>query len=103
MIDTATIPETQQSLPGEMFEHLRAVATWDLVQRPTGPGTFPARVLAARRTLKQLEHDLSLLPAAPASNSGNTAALLELRANARMMRSAANALAGLGVHLARVH
>jgi hypothetical protein len=102
MIDTATIPETQQSLPGEMLEQLRAVATWDLVQRPTSPGTFPARVLASRRALKQLEHDLSLLPAAPASNSGNTAALLELRANARMMRSAANALSGQPRVIARL-
>ena len=92
MTDTATIPETQQPLTGEMLEHLRAVAAWDLVQRPASRGTFPARVVAARKAHKQLEHDLSLLPAAPGSSSGNTAALLELRANARLMRSAVNGM-----------
>jgi hypothetical protein len=92
MTDSVTIPEIQQPLTGEMLEHLRAAASWDVVHRPTSTGSFPARVLTARVTLKQLEQDLSLLPSAPASPAGNSSALLELRANVRLMRSAAKAV-----------
>ena len=59
MTDTATIPETHQPLAGDMLEHLRAADSWEVIQRPTSAGTFPARVLAARRALKALEHDLA--------------------------------------------
>ena len=92
MTDIATIPDAQQPLSNEMLEHLRAASSWDVVQRPMGKGTFPARIATARRSLKQLEHDLALLPQAPATPSTNSAALLEIRANARMMRSAVSGL-----------
>jgi cyclic beta-1,2-glucan synthetase len=92
MTDTATIPEPQPPLTGEMLEQLRAVASWDVVHRPAGAGTFSARVLAARRALKQLEHDLALLPAKPASPAGNSSALFELRTNIRLLRSAVKPL-----------
>ena len=93
MTDTATIPEAQHPLSDEMLEHLRTAASWDVVQRPVGKGTFPARLETARLLLKQLERDLTLLPPANASPSSNDSALLELRANARMMRSAVSGLA----------
>jgi cyclic beta-1,2-glucan synthetase len=92
MTDTAAIPQPQPPLTGEMLEHLRATASWDVVHRPTGASTFPTRVLAARRALKRLEHDLVLLPAAPVAPAGNSSALLELRANIRLLRSAVNPL-----------
>ena len=92
MTDTATISDTQQPLSNEMLELLRAASSWDVIPRPTGKGTFPARIATARRALKQLEHDLALLPQTPSSPSSNSAALLELRANARMMRAAVSGL-----------
>jgi cyclic beta-1,2-glucan synthetase len=93
MPDTEAIPETQQPLSDEMLEHLRAASSWDVIQRPNTAGTFPARVLAARRALKMLERDLALVRTAPGQVSDSSAALLELRANARMLRSAVRVLA----------
>jgi cyclic beta-1,2-glucan synthetase len=88
MIDTPTIPETGQPLTGELLECVRAAAAWDVVHRPATQGTFPARVQATRRALKALELDLALLrPSSPAAGDSN-AALMELRANARMLRAA---------------
>jgi cyclic beta-1,2-glucan synthetase len=92
MTDTATIPPPQPPLTGEMLEHLRAIASWDVMHRPAGPSTFPERIRAARQALKQLEHDVSLLPATPTAPAGNSAALLELRANLRLLRSAVSAV-----------
>jgi cyclic beta-1,2-glucan synthetase len=92
MTDTATIPEAQPPLTGEMIEHLRATASWDVVHRPAGASAFKARILAARVALKQLEHDVSKLPAAPSASTANSPALLELRANIRLLRSAVNPL-----------
>jgi len=88
MTNTATFSENPQFAARDMAEHLRCAASWDIVHRPMGQGTFPARVLAARSALKQLGQDLSLLPAAPPSPSANTSALLELRGNFRLMRAA---------------
>jgi len=92
MTDTAAIPESQPPLTGEMIERLRVTASWEVVHRPAGAGTFPARILAVRRSLKRLEQDLSLLSAAPTPPTGNSSALLELRANIRLLRSAVNPL-----------
>jgi len=92
MNDSETIPGSEPPLTGEMIEHLRATASWDVVLRPVGASAFPARILTAQRDLKQLEQDLSLLPPASAAPPGNTAALLELRANMRLLRSAAKPL-----------
>jgi cyclic beta-1,2-glucan synthetase len=91
MTDTVAVPEAQPPLTAEMLEHLRATALWDVVHRPTNAGTFQTRVLAARKALKQLEHDLSLLPAL-SSPTGSSAALLEIKANARLLRAAVNSL-----------
>jgi cyclic beta-1,2-glucan synthetase len=92
MTDTATIPQPQPPLTGEMLEHLRSTASWDVMHRPVGSSTFPTRVLVARRTLRRLEHDLALLPAAPKGPAGNSSSLLELRANIRLLRSAVDPL-----------
>jgi hypothetical protein len=92
MTDPATIPETQQPLSREALEQVRAAASWNVVHRPTTPSTFPGRVLAARRILKALERDLALLPVAPAQPGDANSALLELRANARLMRAAVRAV-----------
>jgi cyclic beta-1,2-glucan synthetase len=88
MTDIATIPQPQAPLTSEMLEHLRTTASWEVIHRPVGAGTFPARVLSAKRTLKQLESDLALLPKTSAAPTGSSAALFELRANIRLLRSA---------------
>ena len=92
MNDSETIPGSQPPLTREMIEHLRATASWDVVHRAVGSGTFPARIYTVRRSLKHLERDLALLPPATAAPAGNSAALLELRANIRLLRSAVNPL-----------
>ena len=105
MIDPATIPETQQPHSGNLVEQVRAAASWNVVHRPTTPGTYPLRVLAARRALKLVERDLALLPVAPGQPREANSALLELRANARLMRAAVRAVSdrpGLLAHLPRV-
>ncbi len=93
MTDTATIPENHQPLNDEMLVHVRAAASWDVIQRPTTEGTFPARVQAARQTLRQLERDLALVQAVPGSVGDSDSALLDLRANSRMLRSAVRGIA----------
>ncbi len=75
MTDTATIPQPQH-LSAEMREHLRAASVWEVVHRPEGAGTFPARVLAARRAVKQLELDLGQTASTTSVPSNNAAALL---------------------------
>ena len=102
MNDQPAIPESQPTLTAEMTEHLRAIASWDVMHRPSGPTTFPARVLAARKTLKQLEHDLALLPPSTHSPAGSSSALLELRANARLLRSAANGVSNRNREISRL-
>jgi cyclic beta-1,2-glucan synthetase len=92
MTDTATIPETHQPLAGDMLEHLRAADSWEVIQRPASAGTFPARVLAARRALKALERDLARVRTSPGHGGDSSAALLELRANSRLLRSAVRAV-----------
>ena len=93
MTDTTTVPETLQLLTNEMLELLRAAASWDVIQRPKAAGTFPARVLAVRRALKLLERDLALVRTVPGQAADSSAALLELRANARLLRSAVRVVA----------
>ncbi|HEY1803919.1 MAG TPA: glucoamylase family protein [Terracidiphilus sp.] len=93
MTDTATIPETHQPHSSEMLEYIRAAASWDVVHRPVGEGTFPSRVHAARHALKQLQHDLDLLSRTPSTPAANNSALLELRTNLRMLRSSATGVA----------
>jgi hypothetical protein len=87
MTQTATILGTQQSLSAEAQEALRAAATWEVVDRPLTPGTFPARVRAARLALKQLLRNLALRGGTQMAENSNPA-LLELQASVRLLRSA---------------
>ena len=105
MIGTPNISETGEPLSNALLECVRAAATWDVVHRPTTTGTFPARVRAARAALKALELDLALLRTTTASEESANSALLELRANARLLRAAVRALADSSqviAHLPRV-
>jgi cyclic beta-1,2-glucan synthetase len=92
MIDTSTIPETGQPLSDALHECVVAAASWDVVLRPATPGTFPARVRAARRALKALELDLASMQPSSAAAGNSNPALLELRANARLLRAAVRAV-----------
>ncbi len=92
MTESATISDQQQ-----MLDHLRAAAgaaaSWDVVRRPETTGAFPARIRAAQHSLKLLERDLASLPIEDAEGRDNhvtsrNSALLELRENFRLLRSA---------------
>jgi hypothetical protein len=106
MTDTATFPQMPQPLEGEVLERLRKgaqnVASWDVVHRPGAVSTFPARVATARAALKRLQAELARLPAAPTGGGASTAALLELRANSRLLRSAITGVSGRGREMARL-
>src|SRR5579863_7932320 len=88
MFETPIIPETGQPLSNELFECVRAAESWDVVHRPSTPGTFTDRIDAARRALKALELDLASLRATSSPDSDSQSALLELRANVRLLRAA---------------
>ena len=106
MTDTATFPQMPQPLEGELLERLRKgaqnAASWDVVHRPGAASTFPARVAAARAALKRLQAELARLSAVPTGEGASTAALLELRANARLLRSAIAGVSGHGREMARL-
>ncbi|MFZ0304735.1 MAG: glucoamylase family protein [Terracidiphilus sp.] len=92
MIDTPAIPETGQPLSGALLECVAAAASWDVIHRPAAPSAFPARVRAAHRTLKSLEFELASVRSSPKPGPNSNSALLELRANARMLRAAVRAV-----------
>jgi hypothetical protein len=97
MIDTAPNLDWQQAFASHVPEHLReaarVAASWDVVQRPSTTGAFPARVRAARNGLRLLETDLASQPIAEAvavdTQTGSQGSnLYELRENFRLLRSA---------------
>ena len=106
MTDTATIPQTPQPLDGDVLERLRkganSAASWDVVHRPEATSTFPVRVSAARKALKQLEAELAKLPAAPATEGARDQALLNVRSNLRLLRSAVSGVSGHRREVARL-
>jgi hypothetical protein len=69
-----------------------AAKSWDVVLRPESASTFPKRISAARHALKNFEEDLARLPDAPGAVGDHKVALLELRANQRLLRSAIGAV-----------
>jgi cyclic beta-1,2-glucan synthetase len=92
MTDSTPMPITQQQLD-RLHEAARKATSWDVVHRPSTASSFPARVRAAQHALKLLERDLASLPIAdaPAAENHPTArdvALLELRKDFRLVRSA---------------
>jgi hypothetical protein len=92
MIDTPTISETGQPLSDALLQCVVAAASWDVVYRPARRGTFPARVRAAGRALKALELDLAAVRTSSEPAGNTNGALLELRANARLLRAAVRAV-----------
>jgi hypothetical protein len=100
MTETAHILESRQPPPDSVPERLRIAAhaadAWDVVHRPEDRGIFPARVEAARLALKRLEAKLAQLPIAPAKDGSHRiphhSALLDLRANPRLLRAAVTAV-----------
>src|ERR1700719_3782011 len=106
MTDSATISDQQP-----LLEHLRVATvvakSWEVVHRPESISTFPARVRAAQDALKKLEQDLAALPVAVAPGkegqlTSRSAALLELRENFRLLRSAINGVSDSPREVARL-
>ena len=101
MTQTAHLRQEQESPQGSEESRLcqaaLAAPKWDVVLRPRGRGTFPARVARARAALRELESEIAALPAEDAARpflaSSNRAALREMRENPRMLRSAIAAVA----------
>lgn len=75
-----------------LLEAAQASAQWDVVIRPMGVGTFARRIQAARQRLRGLERELASLPETTPAAGSRDEALMELRANPRVLRSAANAV-----------
>lgn len=92
MSDTATLLDYQGSISAEVRAELsvaaRSAASWDVELMPTSFGAFPKRVQSAREHLRVLEKQLGALPSANPENDPRLTALLDLRANPRMLRSA---------------
>jgi len=102
MIDARTIPETGQPLSDALLSCVRAASSWDIVHRPATPGSFPARILTARRNLESLERDLGLVHDSPKSGGDPNSELLELRANARLLRASIRAVSSRPQEIARL-
>lgn len=92
MTDTATILDWQHQLSAELRAEIsnaaRAAASWEVELRPATPGDIQSRVAAAGASLRRLESALSTLDAPEQNRDARTAALLEVRANPRLLRSA---------------
>ncbi len=102
---TATFTQKPQPPEAGVLERLRKAAqsagSWDVVHRPGAASTFPARVAAARAALKRLQGELARMPVAPGEGA-STAAMLELRANSRLLRSAIAGMSAPGRDPARL-
>src|ERR1035437_3563461 len=99
MTDTATMLDSHQAPSGDSLSEIsraaNVAASWEVVARPTNAGSFQSRVLAARRAILSLELDLFPLPHAPAdAMDSRMIALLDLRANPRLLRSGITAVSG---------
>ncbi len=96
MTDTATILDPQSSPRGELSEELslaaRKASLWEVAFRPASSTAFEQRVLARRSELLKLEANLASLPPAPADADETMIALLDLRANPRLLRSCITAV-----------
>ena len=101
MNNTAPIVDSQQSLDSQALEQVRDAArdaaSWDVHQRPETPGNFSSRARAVQTALKLLETDLASSPgtdktSTDAPQAPFNSALLELRENFRLLRSALTAV-----------
>jgi cyclic beta-1,2-glucan synthetase len=96
MTETTSIPEAQHVMSGKHIEALRRAAvgarSWEVTLRPTTPGSFNERVVAARAAVERLEKDLAGLPDSPGRDGRPIRGLLEVRSSRRMLRSAVAAI-----------
>ena len=107
MTDTASILDPQHAPNGKTLKEVSSAAlvagAWEVVMRPTSAGTFPERRLAIRQAIESLEVELQSLPSAPAhADDARMIALLDLRANPRLLRSAITAVSGKSKDLAEL-
>ena len=81
---------------GDIFEELaaaaRKAAAWEVAFRPTSAGTFSARVLGRRNELLIVESELAALHLDSAGADARTSAFLDMRANARLLRTGITAV-----------
>ena len=92
MIDAPAVPETGQPISSALLECVRTAASWEVVTRPATTGTCPARVHAVQSALKGLEVELASMRNSSKLAKTSASALLELRANARLLRAAVRAV-----------
>ncbi len=89
-------PDKSGSVGEQLRDAARAAEGWDVLHRPETPCTFPQRVDAVRQELLQLERELARWNHQQEKVEGHPtphhAILLELRANARLLRAALHAL-----------
>ncbi|KAA6464592.1 glycosyl transferase [Acidobacteria bacterium AB60] len=95
MNETISILDAQRVLNGDRIEAIKQAArssgSWDVSLRPTAPGKFQERVLAARSGVEHLEKELARLPDIGAGNKP-IIGLLDLRSNPRLLRAAVAAV-----------
>jgi cyclic beta-1,2-glucan synthetase len=118
MTDSASVLESKPQLDAQQAEALhkaaRAALAWDVEHRPSSPGAFASAVSAARKDARALESRMAGLSIdelhaqmqneQQAQNS-RTAALLELKENGRLVRTATITVASISkdvVELPRV-
>jgi cyclic beta-1,2-glucan synthetase len=106
MTDTATILDPQNALNGEKLRELstaaQVAASWEVATRPTNAGNFQHRVHAARQAILDLEAQLKSLPASASPDDLRMIALLDLRGNSRLLRSAISAVSGKPKNMAEL-
>lgn len=102
MADVASILDSQfpasRDEPLHRVQHAaRVVASWDVIHRPSSPGSFDARIQAAAGSLAQLEKCFARDAARQAEQGPQAESsrepLRELRAQARLLRIALAAVA----------
>jgi len=106
MTDTATFSKTDRESGSELTDKLRAAArgsaSWDVVHRPSAPSSFPTRLVAAQKSVRRLERELSRLKSKEGGERSRDATLLELRSNMRVLRAAVRALSTGSEELVRL-
>ncbi len=84
----------------------QAIALMEVIPTPPSAGTFPARIRAVQRSLKQMEEILSRIiqPSVPVSfrYENKQTILTELRASHRILRSSLAALSYKRLHIRRL-
>jgi cyclic beta-1,2-glucan synthetase len=103
MADLASILESQ--LPARrddavqrLQDAAKSTTSWDVIHRPSSPGTFRERICAAMRSLAHLEKILVRFASARTTQDSQSnqlrPALRELRGHGRSLRQALDAVAG---------